>query len=91
MLLLSLEQKKIHVWKNYLPEVLNAINFTKKKFRSKTAFLKDYFLSPVSHVPHIRRFFRFTVGETVRVDVPLEKRKSLSFKYSLRPGKVKPA
>jgi hypothetical protein len=49
--------------------------------------LKAYFTKPTVFFPQTYEpIYRFTIGETVKMDVPPEIRKSLSFKYSLNKG-----
>lgn len=52
--------------------------------------LKAYFTTPTLYIPQTYEpFYRFNVGDTVKMDVPPEIRKSLSFKYTLNKGKKK--
>ena len=86
MLLLTLEQKSLHRWRDVHAQVLDTINLNKKTFKSKKAFLTDYFTSETTLFPHVSRLFQFNIGERVRVDAPIEKRRQLGFKFSLNPG-----
>ena len=53
------------------------------------ALLLSYFTQPVHVLPQSQpQFYKFNIGETVRMDVLPNERKSLAFKYSLNPGNI---
>jgi hypothetical protein len=78
-------------WKNHLETVVNVINNHHAViFKSQLQMLKAYFTTPTLYIPQTYEpFYRFNVGDTVKMDVPPEIRKSLSFKYTLNKGKKK--
>lgn len=45
-----------------------------------------YFTRDVVYLPQQNKFFRFKIGDTVKIDLRPQERKNLAFKYSLNKG-----
>ena len=73
-----------------MARVVNTLNYhDEKTFKSMRALLLSYFTQPVHVLPQSQpQFYKFNIGETVRMDVLPNERKSLAFKYSLNPGNI---
>jgi len=74
-------------WKNNLPIVVNAIN-RKLQNLSRMTVLERFFTSPRSPSigQKIDHYYKFSVGDTVRVDLSANNRR-WPFKYSLNAGR----
>jgi hypothetical protein len=72
--------------------VVNTINaYNRPNYKSKQAMLADYFKQPSMIVPQKQeKFYKFNVGDRVVVALSPLMRRSLSFKFSLFPGKNRP-
>ena len=90
VLYLTMENKPLTHWKDVHDLVLNSINFNRKTYRSRQEFLNHFFTTPSPVLPYGDRFFKYKIGQKVRVDLPPGDRRQLNFKYSLRPGKKFP-
>jgi len=77
---------KFNSWKKVLPEVLSAINYSKKTSRNPRDILKDYFTSEYPVLPQHMDFYKFKIGELVGLDLTKPERSNLTYKYSLYYG-----
>lgn len=78
----------MRLWRNSLDRVVNTINFHHEKtFKSLRSVVLSYFTQPAPVLPQNQpQFYKFKIGETVRIDASPRERKSLNFKYSLNRG-----
>ena len=79
---------KFNSWKKVLPEVLSAINYSKKTSRNPRDILKDYFTSEYPVLPQHMDFYKFKIGELVGLDLTKPERSNLTYKYSLYYGRM---
>ncbi len=79
---------KFNSWKKVLPEVLSAINYSKKTSRNPRDILKDYFTSEYPVLPQHMDFYKFKIGELVGLDLTRPQRSNLTYKYSLYYGRM---
>ena len=80
--------EKLNRWKDYIEVVVNSINNAKKTdIKSNLKYLTNFFTRKTVHLPYDSTLFKYNIGQRVMVDVSTKIRKSLSFKYSLNPGK----
>ena len=79
---------KFNSWKKVLPEVLSAINYSKKTSRNPRDLLKDYFTSEYPVLPQHMDFYKFKIGELVGLDLTKPERSNLTYKYSLYYGRM---
>jgi hypothetical protein len=80
------------LWKENVDVVVNSINMNKKKYRSKTAILLDYFTQkPTPSLPQQQnQLYRYKIGTKVRFFLTKAERQKLGFKYSLAYGVLSP-
>lgn len=86
MILLDLEKKKLNQWRSVHDQVVNSINFNKKKFKNRQELLNTFFTAETTQFPQHDKFFKYKIGQSLRVDLTPGQRKKLNFKYSLEPG-----
>lgn len=77
----------LHRWKDFIEPVVNAINFNKPLVRNQRQDLAEFFSRETTILPSMNKYFKFSIGDQVITDLSNEVRRSLSFKYSLHPGK----
>jgi hypothetical protein len=87
-LLFAILGLKFNSWKKVLPEVLSAINYSKKTSRNPRDILKDYFTSEYPVLPQHMDFYKFKIGELVGLDLTKPERSNLTYKYSLYYGRM---
>jgi len=77
-------------WRDNLSYVVNAINRGKKNYKSQLNLLLAYFTEPEQViVPQQQdQFYKFKIGQRVRMNLTKAERKALPFKYSLNCGKL---
>lgn len=90
MILLDLEKKKLNQWRSVHDQVVNSINFNKKKFKNRQELLNTFFTAETTQFPQHEKFFKYKIGQSLRVDLTPGQRKKLNFKYSLEPGSYPP-
>jgi hypothetical protein len=75
-------------WKTHLPYVVNTINRKKPNFKSQLNLLLAFFTKPVTTIlpQNQDRFYKFKIGERVRINLSKAERTALNFKYSLSFG-----
>lgn len=81
----------LNQWKNFIPDVVNAINLKKPVLpKSRLMTMIQFFTRKNVHIPELDRFFKFKVNEEVIMDLGTQERKSFLYKWSLFPGNKKP-
>lgn len=85
-LLLDLEQRPLQQWKDVLERVVNVINRDKKTYRNPQEFLTSFFTSQSILFPYHSIYFKYKVGDLVRINLPANERRSFTFRYALHPG-----
>ena len=74
-------------WRDYLPYVLNTINRGKTEFKSKQNMLIHYFTQkPVMFPQQQAEYFKYHIGQRVRLPLTKAERTDLGFKWSLNKG-----
>lgn len=75
-------------WRDHLAYVIDTINRGKPNFKSQFNLLMEYFTAPSTiMVPQQQdRFYKYKLGQRVRVNLSKTERTTLGFKYSLNYG-----
>ena len=83
--------KKWPGWSSVLQRVVNVLNFDKVNYPNTKAIYSAYYASVNSEtvvLPSHSGFFKYTVGQSVQVNLSKLVRKDITFKWSLYGGKT---
>jgi hypothetical protein len=72
-------------WREHVEVVVNAIN-SHRNAAPPAQTLVEYFSSPPPVFPLTDRYYKYNVGDKVRVDLTPSQRQTLGFKYSMYYG-----
>jgi len=78
---------KLNSWKSVLDKAVNAINFNRQPWPNNLKLQKSFFTRDVSILPqNMPQYYKFKLGEIVRLDLSPSERRSFSMKWSLNLG-----
>jgi len=78
----------LNKWKDNLRFVLDSINRSKPDYKSQMNELIEFFTKPATTIiPQKQdRFYKYKIGDRVRINLNKAERTALNFKYSLNYG-----
>ena len=81
-------EASLHRWKDFIQPVVDSINYNRPLVRNLRDDLAEFFCRETTVLPTMERYFKYKIGDHVVMDLSNQARRSLSFKYSLNPGKL---
>ena len=86
---LDIQQQPLTKWRNNLETVVNIINQKKPQYKSVDQMLTAFFTQNPTLIPQsMTQFYKFNIGDIVRINAFPNQRRNLGFKYSLNIGKT---
>jgi hypothetical protein len=78
----------LSAWKSVLEWAVNAINYRRNAWRNNLALKKHFFTRATPILPQtMAQYYKFNIGDIVRIDLTPSERRNFSTKWSFNIGK----